>query len=81
MMRLCVVQPRVLSVDAIMVMAVVPHLESAFSTFGSVTQEMIASQSTETHHAKQLKFVAKIARISLINVQQMKVKCFAAKFQ
>ena len=37
-----VVRHRVISVDAFQVMTIVPHLESAFPTFGSVTQEMTA---------------------------------------
>ena len=56
-------RPRVISVDAFQVMTIVPHLESAFPTFGSVTQEMIASQATVMNHAKQLKLSAKIVRL------------------
>ena len=67
-------RPRVISVDAFQVMTIVPHLESAFPTFGSVTQEMIASQATVTNHAKQLKLSAKIARLYLIDVKLMKIK-------
>ena len=63
MTSLYVVRPRVISVDAFQVMTIVPHLESAFPTFGSVTQEMIATKATVTNHAKQLKFGAKIARL------------------
>jgi len=50
-------------VDAFQVMTIVTHLESAFPTFGSVTQEMIATKATATNHAKQLKVSAKIARL------------------
>ena len=46
--------------DAFQVMTIVPHLESAFPTFGSVTQEMIATKATVTNHAKQLKLSVKI---------------------
>jgi len=53
----------VISVDAFQVMTIIPNRESAFPTFGSVTQEMIVSQATVTNHAKQLKFGAKIARL------------------
>ena len=80
-MSLYVVQPRVINVDAFQVVTIVPHLESAFQAFGSGTLEMIAAQATVTNHAKQLNVGAKIARLLLIDVQQMKVKCFCCKIQ
>ena len=63
MTSLYVVLPRVISVDAFQVMTIVLHLENVFPTFGSVTQEMIASQATVTKHAKQLQLGAKNARL------------------
>ena len=80
-MSLYVVGHRVISVDAFQVMTIVPYLESAFPTFGSVTQGMIVKQVTVTNHATQLKPGAKIARLSLINVQQTKAKCFWCKIR
>ena len=71
----------VISVDAFQVMTIVAHLESAFQTFGSVTQEMIVSLATVTNHAKQLQLGAKNARLWSIDVQQTKAKCFCCKIQ
>ena len=63
MTSLYAVPSKVISVDAFQVMKTVPHLENAFPTFGSVTQEMIAIQAAVTNHAKQFKLSAKIARL------------------
>jgi len=63
MTSLYVMRRRVICVDAFQVMTIVLHLESAFPTFGLVTEAMIASQVTVTNHVKQLKFSANYARL------------------